>query len=200
MTLDYNRVWETMNELESVTAKICSAREILACAIDAHESGNANRTETLLYAVDEYLQYYLSEFDKKFQEAWSETVTKLHQEEHSVYSTCDKDDTSPEYKDAWNSFWEDEQLTKVDGYSVNGQSHSDYWYDYDRNDSNRPNPFEDKVVKWQLPVEQVHEEYYITFPDDLLEAANLKAGDDVEWIDKGDGSFILQKVTKTEQN
>jgi DNA-binding MltR family transcriptional regulator len=67
MTLDYNRVWETMNELESVTSKICSAREILACAIDAQESGNANRTETLLYAVDEYLQYYLSEFDKKFQ-------------------------------------------------------------------------------------------------------------------------------------
>jgi hypothetical protein len=81
MTLDYNRVWETMNELESVTSKICSAREILACAIDAHESGNASRTETLLYAADEYLQYYLSEFDKKFQEAWSETVTKLKQEE-----------------------------------------------------------------------------------------------------------------------
>ena len=58
----------------------------------------------------------------------------------------------------------------------------------------------DKVVKWQLPVEQVHEEYYITFPDDLLEAANLKAGDDVEWVDRDDGSFLLQKVTKTEQN
>ena len=57
MTLDYSKVWNTMNELESVTAKIVSAREILSCAIDAQESGNANRTETLLYAVDEYLQY-----------------------------------------------------------------------------------------------------------------------------------------------
>ena len=180
MTLDYNRVWETMNELESVTSKICSAREILACAIDAHESGNANRTETLLYAVDEYLQYYLSEFDKKFQEAWSETVTKLKQEEiddcmppwgHSdmEYLACNKDDTSPECKDAWNSFWEEE-------------------------------PKQDKVVKWRLPVEQIHEEYYITFTDDLLEAANLKAGDDVEWVDRNDGSFLLRKVTKTEEN
>jgi hypothetical protein len=59
---------------------------------------------------------------------------------------------------------------------------------------------QDKVVKWQLPVEQVHEEYFITFPDDLLEAANLKVGDDVEWVDRDDGSFLLQKVTKTEQN
>jgi bifunctional DNA-binding transcriptional regulator/antitoxin component of YhaV-PrlF toxin-antitoxin module len=30
----------------------------------------------------------------------------------------------------------------------------------------------------------VNGEYFITFPDDLLEAANLKEGDDVEWIDK----------------
>ena len=185
MTLDYNRVWETMNELESVTSKICSAREILACAIDAHESGNASRTETLLYAADEYLQYYLSEFDKKFQEAWSETVTKLKQEEiddcmppwgHSdmEYLACNKDDTLPECKDAWNSFWEEE-------------------------------PKQDKVVKWQLPVEEVKDcdtdetEYFITFPDDLLVAANLRAGDDVEWVDRGDGSFLLQKVKKTEQ-
>jgi hypothetical protein len=159
MTLDYNRVWETMNELESVTAKICSAREILACAIDAHESGNANRTETLLYAVDEYLQYYLSEFDKKFQEAWSETVTKLHQEKNDALDAVMKE----------REYYE-------------------------------PTQVQDKVIKWQLPVEQVHEEYFITFPDDLLEAANLKEGDDVEWVDRDDGSFLLQKVTKTEQN
>jgi bifunctional DNA-binding transcriptional regulator/antitoxin component of YhaV-PrlF toxin-antitoxin module len=28
------------------------------------------------------------------------------------------------------------------------------------------------------------QEYFITFPDDLLEAANLKPGDDVEWVDQ----------------
>jgi hypothetical protein len=172
MTLDYNRVWETMNELESVTSKICSAREILACAIDAHESGNASRTETLLYAADEYLQYYLSEFDKKFQEAWSETVTKLKQEEI--------DDCMPPWG---HSDMEALRYTdkEMDAMCDNAAK-------------------QDKVVKWQLPVEQIHEEYYITFPDDLLEAANLKAGDDVEWVDRDDGSFLLQKVTKTEQN
>lgn len=51
-----------------------------------------------------------------------------------------------------------------------------------------------KVTKWVLPVEQVHDDYFISFPDDLLEAANLKEGDQVEWIDNDDGSYTLKKV------
>jgi hypothetical protein len=58
---------------------------------------------------------------------------------------------------------------------------------------------EDKVVKWQLPVEVdgLTGDCYVQFPDDLLEAANLKEGDTVEWIDRKDGSFELRKVNGT---
>lgn len=53
----------------------------------------------------------------------------------------------------------------------------------------------DKVKKWVLPIEEVDcDECIINFPDDLLEAANLKEGDQIEWIDQGDGSYILRKV------
>jgi hypothetical protein len=54
----------------------------------------------------------------------------------------------------------------------------------------------DKVVKWQLPVESdgPSGEYFVTFPDDLLEAANLNEGDQIEWIDQGDGSYLIKKV------
>ena len=54
---------------------------------------------------------------------------------------------------------------------------------------------DDKVVKWQLPVE-IHPsgEYFVQFPDDLLEAADLKEGDSVEWVAKKDGSYLLRKV------
>jgi bifunctional DNA-binding transcriptional regulator/antitoxin component of YhaV-PrlF toxin-antitoxin module len=61
---------------------------------------------------------------------------------------------------------------------------------------------QDKVKKWVLPVEEVQcaetgkDEYFVSFPDDLLEAANLKEGDQVEWIDQGDGSYLLKKVEK----
>jgi bifunctional DNA-binding transcriptional regulator/antitoxin component of YhaV-PrlF toxin-antitoxin module len=53
-------------------------------------------------------------------------------------------------------------------------------------------------VKWQLPiqVDGLSGDCFVEFPDDLLEAANLKEGETVEWIDRGDGSFELRKVTK----
>jgi hypothetical protein len=174
MTLNYNRVWSTLNDLEMVSTKISSAREILDCAVDRLQEHQYDKAETLLYAADEFLQYYLEEFDRKFKDAWAETVTKVHQEEYSVSSTCDKDDTSPECKSAWNSFWEEDVIK------------------------------EDKVVKWVLPVQQKIEEgiddYYVQFPDDLLEAANLKAGDQIEWVDMNNGTFILRKPNVIETN
>ena len=163
MTLDYHRVWEKMNDLEMVSTKISSAREILDCAVDRLQEHQYDKAETLLYAADEFLQYYLEEFDRKFKDAWAETVTKVHQQEYSFSST---QDTSTEYKGAWNGFWEEE-------------------------------PKQDKVVKWVLPIERKIEDgiddYYIQFPDDLLEAANLKPGDEIEWVDMNDGTFILRK-------
>ena len=105
--------------------------------------------------------------------------------------SCDKDDKSPECQEAWNSFWEEhyypeeiEQIRKAGGYE---------W---------TPEVKQDKVKKWVLPVEEVRDEdtdediYCVTFPDDLLKAANLKEGDQVEWVDKGDGSYLLRKVTQ----
>jgi hypothetical protein len=176
-SLDYQKVWKTMNELESVTSKICSAREILDSAMSALENHKLAKTETLMYAVDEYLQYYLSEFDTKFKDAWKETVTKFHQETIKTVGSANTAISSPP------------------------DSRSSYYYDHNRNDYNRLSPF-DKVVKWRLPIEEVKDydsdetEYFITFPDDLLEATNLNPGDEVEWVDQGDGSFLLRKITK----
>ena len=174
MTLDYQKVWSSMNSLELVTSKICSAREILDSAITSLESGNREKTETLMYAVDEFLQYYLEEFDRKFKDAWAETVVKLKEKEI--------DDCMPPWghSDMEALRYTDEEM---DAMCDNAAK-------------------QDKVVKWKLPVEEVENgdtgetEYFITFPDDLLEAANLKPGDEVEWVDNDDGSFILRKITQ----
>jgi hypothetical protein len=55
---------------------------------------------------------------------------------------------------------------------------------------------DDKVIKWSLPVQYDLEsgDYFINFPEDLLNAANLKEGDQVFWIDNNDGSFTIKKV------
>ena len=175
MTLDYQKTWEVLNELESVSSKICSAREILDSAIDSLESGNREKTETLMYAVDEFLQYYLEEFDRKFKDAWDETVTKLKQEEVDDYMRP----WGHSDMEALSQYTDEEMDAMCDNAAK-----------------------EDKVVKWRLPVEEVENgdtmetEYFITFPDDLLEAANLKEGDDVEWISQEVGTFILKKSVK----
>jgi len=55
---------------------------------------------------------------------------------------------------------------------------------------------EDKVKKWILPVD---DDYNITFPEDLIEQTGWKEGDTLQWIDQGDGSYIMKKSTKVEE-
>ncbi len=63
-------------------------------------------------------------------------------------------------------------------------------YDYEM-----PPQKEDKVIKWSLPVEEEADgEYYITLPDDLLEAAKLSPGDNVEWVELTENTYLLRKV------
>jgi len=177
MTVNYNKVWSTMNDLEMVTSKISSAREILDSAVDRLQEYQYDKAETLLYAADEFLQYYLEEFERKFKDAWKETVIKVKQQKI--------DDCMPPWghSDMEALKYTDEELDAMCSVAK-----------------------KDKVVKWQLPIEEENDymtgekEYFITFPEDLLEAANLNEGDEVEWVDRNDGSFLLQKVSKKEQN
>ena len=175
MPLDYARVWSTLNDLEMVTSKIVSAREILDSAINALENHKLEKTETLLYAADEFLQYYLEDFDRKFKDAWAETVTKVHQE---------IDDCMPPWghSDMEALIYTDKEM---DAMCDNAAK-------------------QDKVIRWQLPVEEVKDsdtdetEYFITFPEDLLEAASLKLGDIIDWIDNGDGTYTLKHKTMSD--
>jgi bifunctional DNA-binding transcriptional regulator/antitoxin component of YhaV-PrlF toxin-antitoxin module len=184
MTPDYAKVWEALNNLEMVTCKIASAREILDSAIDALENGNKEKVETLMYATDEFLKYYLAEFDEKFKIAWKETVVKLKEEDPCMPPWGHSD---LEYGLANPTLTED----RVSNFP--GEQYTD-----EELDAMCAAAENDKVVRWQLPVEcdGPSGEYYITFPDDLLEAANLEEGEEVEWIDNGDGTFVLRKTEK----
>jgi hypothetical protein len=206
--VNYQKIWDVMNDLEMVTSKICSARQILDCAIDALQEHQNDKAETLMYATQEYLEYYLEEFDRKFKDAWSVTISagkKLQvyvDNEESVIISCDNNNPSEECKSSWNSFWEENYYPEeYSGSTVSSvEDNMPPWGHSDMEALSQQK--EDKVVKWRLPVEEVKDsdtdetEYFITFPDDLLEAANLNPGDEVYWEDKNDGSFILRKVTK----
>lgn len=131
-----SKAWQTMNELDSVTTKICSAREIIDAAVEAIQHNDYSRAETLASAAYEFLGYYLDEFDKKFQDAWKETVV-------AQKSTVEKS-----------------------------------------------NP-----KSWTVPVEidGSSGEYFVQFPDELLEVTGWQENDTLEWIDNKDGTFSLVK-------
>jgi hypothetical protein len=103
--------------------------------------------------------------------------------------SCNKDDPSPECKKSWNDFWEEHYYP---------EEHSQYTEE-ELNAMCDAAEEQDKVVKWQLPVEVdgLTGDCFIQFPDDLLEVANLKEGDQIEWIDRKGGSFELRKVNGT---
>jgi hypothetical protein len=140
---------------------------------------------------------------------------------------CDKEDSSPECKKSWNDFWEEHyypEEAKDNGMRPWGNSDLEYLasVEKDKSHNNPPTKLtyedaiaagwkmtddgfwippqkEDKVVKWELPVEVdgPSGEYFVCFPDDLLEAANLKEGDMVEWIEDKPGVYIFRKVKTT---
>jgi len=142
---------------------------------------------------------------------------------------CDKDDKSPECQKAWNDFWEEnyypeehkvEDIMPPWGHSdmealryseeelnamCDAAEDKEKCREYNLREAEYYNQRaeldakQDRVVKWQLPVEVdgLSGDCYVSFPDDLLEAANLKEGDTVKWIDNGDGSFELRKVNGT---
>ena len=120
-------------------------------------------------------------------QGWDEWEKTYYPEESQ--KSCDRNDSSPECKKSWTSFWEETD----DGMGPWG--HSDLEYQI-------ANSKKDKVKKWVLPVEETkisetdEIEYFVSFPDDLLEAADLKEGDKVEWIDNGDDTWMIRKVTK----
>jgi len=250
-----NKVWEVMNDLEMVTSKIVSAREIIDTAAEAIQKHDYDKAETLAMAAYEFLGYYLEEFDEKFKLAWNETVKKQPQyqytatgekwdlydevlKEREYYEptqaplSCDKDDSSLECKDAWNDFWEsyypeehqqyteeelnamcdkassDEEKEKCREYNLREAEYYDKRVKPDMNyqeaiaagwrmtdDGIWMPPQETPKKKWILPVEQVHDDYFVSFPDDLLEAAKLKESDVVEWVDNGDETYTLRNKT-----
>ena len=216
MTVEYQKVWSTMNDLELVTSKICSAREIIDAAIDRIQEHQYDKAEMMMSAAYEYLEYYLQEFDDKFKLAWQATVGDLRDGNKFQYTAtgekfvCDNDDPSPECKNAWNSFWDSYQGSTVSSVQYTeeelnamcNKAELDAEVERIRQEGGYEWTPEVSKKKWVLPVEEAKDvdtdntDYFVTFPQDLLEAANLKEGDEINWVDNGDGSFKIVKVTK----
>ena len=134
-----------------------------------------------------------------------------------VVKTCDKNNTPEECKKSWNSFWEnpnyddkelmpdlqytdeelDEMCDKAEADEIartlTYKEAIDAGWEMSGDGIWIPPQKKDKMKKWIIPVD---DDYNITFPEDLLEQTGWKEGDTLQWIDQGDGSFKMIKVTK----
>ena len=139
--------------------------------------------------------------------------------------SCDKDDPSPECKKSWNDFWENDTMPPwvhgdMEALQYTEKELNAMCDHAQKQEANRQMTYDeaiaagwtmtadgfwiretpkDKVTKWRLPVEVdgPSGEYFVCFPDDLMEAANLEEGDQIEWIDNRDGSYTLRKLSQT---
>lgn len=48
-----------------------------------------------------------------------------------------------------------------------------------------------EIKRWTLPVD---EDGILVLPDELWEELGWKENDSLEWVDRGDGSFLIVKV------
>lgn len=184
MPVNYQRVWKTMNDLEQIISKVVSAREMIDVANESVTNRDYNRAEMMTMAAYEFLGYFIEEFDEKFKDAWQATVGDLRDGDVVKTYSCDKEDQSPECQKAWNDFWDHTQYTEEEMDAMCDAAEKEH-----------------KVKRSVLPVESDPSgEYFILLPDDLLEAANIEEGDQIQWIDQGDGSFKMIKVTKPLKN
>lgn len=164
--------------------------------------------------MDDYKKYSLEQLDNWIHDAIScseatpqeiyDTIQKAVQEEYYAY----KHRTSQAYellallngnttmdakgnqvpcdnnsRGAWDDYWE------CGNPPMRVNSEGELWI------PDHFNTKKDKVKKWLLPVEVdgLTGDCFVNLPDDLLEAAGMKEGDQISWIDNGDGSFSFRK-------
>ena len=99
---NYQKVWESMNELEAIVTKFTYIKDLSECVYDAAERHDWDKIQSLTSIISEYTQFVMNDWDVAFATAWSETVSKIKDEQLS----CDANDPSPECKGAWDSFWQ----------------------------------------------------------------------------------------------
>ena len=184
MKSQYYEAWEAMNKLQEHSSKLNTIKELIDTTIKNTDDENIL---SLLEATSVILDVYVDEFDDLFRNAWNKTISKGYEDSNKSFNDAlDNIDTQ-----------NDGVLLNKDSEIKNKIQSSCYDQFYPIGDVWIPDSVvkkEDKVVKWLLPVEYIDDECFISLPEDLLEAANLEEGNNIKWIDNGDGSYLLKKV------
>lgn len=57
-----------------------------------------------------------------------------------------------------------------------------------------------KVKTWSVMIEEEGEDLILPFPQDMLDEIGWKPGDNLEWVDRGDGTWEIRKKLSQSDN
>ena len=127
----YSDVWDIMNELDMMTSKLGYIKEMMETALEYIDNNDKTRAESLMYASCDYIKYYLDDYDRAFQLAWR-TAINAGKELDDVRAKLSR------LENLENPQYTEEEMEAM----CNQEQHSPSYYEYDRNDKNRKNPFD----------------------------------------------------------
>jgi hypothetical protein len=85
--LNYDKVWDSMNELGHHADKLIDIRELIQDTMEHLENGgDINRSIGMLHAASILLSVHIDKFGKKFDIAWKNTVGAMrHGEDYDNF-------------------------------------------------------------------------------------------------------------------
>ena len=57
-----------------------------------------------------------------------------------------------------------------------------------------------KVKTWTVVIEEEGEDLILPFPQEMLDEVGWKPGDNLEWVDRGDGTWEIRKKLEQSDN
>lgn len=72
--MDYHKVWEVMNDLESAFNNIVTIESLVGYAQSEMEEGKIDNAKAAITALKSYLPVYTDLYDKASKRAWNNTV------------------------------------------------------------------------------------------------------------------------------
>jgi hypothetical protein len=145
MTINYEKVWEVMNDLEVSFTKITYLKDILESSQESMENGDEKKASSLIGASISILSWFIEEYDQKLTRAWNNTVKELNNQKLEKIRDFDRANT--------------EIVSVEEAYDKEGNSIFSY----------------------------------INLPENILNNLDWEIGDNLEWIDNGDGTFLIKK-------
>ena len=81
MTIEYQKTWEVMNQLEESFNKIAAVEFMVEELNDAVNQNETDRIVDISHALLAYLPVYISHYEKASRRAWNNTVLKVAEQD-----------------------------------------------------------------------------------------------------------------------